>query len=190
MQKNKFPASAFILTGGKSERFGSPKWRSKIKGKTILDRLWNACKNFEHRYVIGKKKPDDMDKPFISDKLEFVAPINGLYTALEHAKTDWSLLIACDLPLVDNDLLENLWNTQDEKDDVIVPYSNNKHQVTCAFYHKRVLPVILSAVQTRNYNLVKLLGKMNSSVIRFDDDIRFWNMNTKQDLKSIINYCT
>ena len=91
---------------------------------------------------------------------------------------------------MDNDLLENLWNTQDEKDDVIVPYSNNKHQVTCAFYHKRVLPVILSAVQTRNYNLVKLLGKLNSSVIRFDDDIRFWNMNTKQDLKKIINYCT
>ena len=86
--------------------------------------------------------------------------------------------------------MKGSWNTQDEEDDVIVPHSNNKHQVTCAFYHKRVLPVILSAVQTRNYNLVKLLGKLNSSVIRFDDDIRFWNMNTKQDLKSIINYCS
>ena len=131
-----------------------------------------------------------MDKPFICDKLEFEAPINGLYTALEHTKTDWSLLLACDLPLVDADLFENLWNAQDEKDDAIVPYSNNKYQVTCAFYHKRVLPVILSAVQTRNYNLFKLLGKMNSSVIRLDNDIRFWNMNKKQDLKRIINYCT
>ena len=68
MQKNKFPASAFILTGGKSERFGSPKWRSKIKGKTVLDRVWDACRNFEHRYVIGKEKPADIDKPFICDK--------------------------------------------------------------------------------------------------------------------------
>jgi len=92
--------------------------------------------------------------------------------------------------LVNTDLFENLWNAQDEKDGAIVPYSNNKHQVICAFYHKRILPVILSAVQTRNYNLVKLLGKMNLSVIRFDDYIRFWNMNIKQDLKKIINYCT
>ena len=190
MKKNKFPASAFILTGGKSERFGSPKWRSKIKGKTVLDRVWDACKNFEHRNVIGKEKPADIDKPFICDKLEFEAPINGLYTALEYAKTDWSLLLACDLPLVNTDLFENLWNAQDEKDAAIVPYSNNKHQVICAFYHKRILPVILSAVQTRNYNLVKLLGEMNSSVIRFDDDIRFCNMITKQDLKKIINYCS
>ena len=189
MQKNKFPASAFILTGGKSERFGSPKWRSKIKGKTVLDRVWDACKNFEHRNVVGKEKPANIDKPFICDKLEFEAPINGLYTALEHTKTDWLLLLACDLPLVDADLFEILWNAKDEKVDVIVPYSNNKHQVTCAFYHQRVLPLILSEIQAGNYNLVKLLGKMNSSVIRFDDDIHFWNMNTKQDLKNIINYC-
>ena len=190
MKKNKFPASAFILTGGKSERFGSPKWRAKINGEFVLDRIWKSCKNFEHRYVIGKKKPPDMDKPFMCDKLEFEAPINGLYTALEHAKTDWLLLLACDLPLVNTDLFENLWNAQDEKDDAIVPYSNNKYQVTCAFYHKRVLPLILSEIQAGNYNLVKLLGKMNSSVIRFNDDIHFWNMNTMQDLKSIINYCT
>ena len=188
--KNKFPASAFILTGGKSERFGSPKWRAMINGEFVLERIWKSCKNFEHRYVIGKKKPADMDKPFISDKLELEAPINGLYTALEHSKTDWSLLLACDLPLVDTDLFEKLWNAQDEKDDAIVPCSNNKYQVTCAFYHQRVLPLILSEIQAGNYNLVKLLGKMNSSVIRFDDDIHFWNMNTMQDLKSIINYCT
>ena len=66
MQKNKFPASAFILIGGKSERFGSPKWRAKINGELVIDRLWKSSKNFEHRYVIGKKKPPDMDKPFIS----------------------------------------------------------------------------------------------------------------------------
>ena len=82
MKKN-FPASAFILTGGNSKRFGSPKWRATINGEFVLERIWKSCKNFEHRYVIGKKKPADMDKPFISDKLEFVAPINGLYTALE-----------------------------------------------------------------------------------------------------------
>jgi molybdopterin-guanine dinucleotide biosynthesis protein A len=190
MIKKTISASAFILIGGQSERFGSPKWRAVIKGMTVLDRMWESCKNFEYRYVIGKDQPTDLDKPFIGDELVFQAPINGLYTALKHAKTDWVLLLSCDLPLADTDLFQDLWNAHDDRVDVIVPYSNNKHQMTCAFYHKQVLPLISSAIQTSDYSLFKLLKKINPVVIRFDDDIRFWNMNTEQDLQEIINYCT
>ena len=39
MKNNKFPASAFILTGGKSKRFGSPKWRAVINGEFNLERI-------------------------------------------------------------------------------------------------------------------------------------------------------
>ena len=50
------PISAFILIGGKSERFGSEKWRANINGKSVLDRIWDGCMYFEERIVIGKKK--------------------------------------------------------------------------------------------------------------------------------------
>jgi len=190
MLKNKYPASTFILIGGKSERFGSPKWRTLIREESVLDRIWKACENFENRYVIGKTKPTDLDKPFICDKLKFEAPINGLYTALKYSKTDWLLLLACDLPLVDVNIFEYLWNFKTNDIDCIVPYSNHQYQVTCAFYHRRVLPIILSEIKANNYSLVKLLEKMNSAVIKFNDDIRFWNMNTTQDLKKINNFCT
>ncbi|MBT6782697.1 MAG: NTP transferase domain-containing protein, partial [Candidatus Marinimicrobia bacterium] len=49
-------ATAFILIGGKSERFGSPKWKATISGQSVLDRIWNSCDSFEKRYVIGKEK--------------------------------------------------------------------------------------------------------------------------------------
>ena len=48
MKKNKFPASAFILMGGNSKRFGSPKWRATINGEFVLERIWKSCKNFEN----------------------------------------------------------------------------------------------------------------------------------------------
>ncbi|MDP6339291.1 MAG: molybdenum cofactor guanylyltransferase [Candidatus Marinimicrobia bacterium] len=189
MNKNTISATAFILIGGKSKRFGLPKWEAKIHNQTVLDKIWNACDNFENRFIVGKDKPQEMDKPFISDTLKIQAPINGLYTALEHSKTDWVLLLSCDLPLADTDLFQDLWNAHDDRVDVIVPFSNNKHQMTCAFYHKQVLPLISSAIQTSDYSLFKLLKKINPAVVRFDDDIRFWNMNTEQDLQSIITYC-
>jgi len=78
---SKIPATAFILIGGKSKRFGSLKWQTTLNGKTILERIWDACDGIGNRYVIGKKKPDSISYPFIKDELEINAPINGLYTA-------------------------------------------------------------------------------------------------------------
>ena len=86
-------ASAFILIGGKSKRFGSPKWKAHFNGKPILDNIWNACDSFQNRFVIGKEKPNGIMKPFVQDELEINAPINGLYTALRHSTSDWILLL-------------------------------------------------------------------------------------------------
>ena len=44
-------ATSFILIGGKSERFGSPKWKATISGQSVLDQIWNSCDSFEKRYV-------------------------------------------------------------------------------------------------------------------------------------------
>ena len=106
------PAKAFILIGGKSKRFGSPKWKVVIDGKTVLDRIWGSCTEFENRFVVGKEKHADLNKPFIQDELKLNAPINGLYTALKNTKTDWNLLLSCDLPLVEPDIFLKLWNVQ------------------------------------------------------------------------------
>ena len=101
------PASAFILIGGHSRRFGTPKWQAIIDGKTVLDHIWNACGKFQEIYTIGKQHRDN-NKPFLRDELEIEAPINGLYTALIHTNSDWILLLSCDLPLIDQDTVSHL----------------------------------------------------------------------------------
>ena len=47
-------ASAFILIGGNSKRFGTTKWQAMINGKTVLERMWKSCDKFQERYLIGK----------------------------------------------------------------------------------------------------------------------------------------
>ena len=190
MTKKIIQATAFILIGGKSERFGRPKWRVVIDDKIILDRIWKSCEHFRYRYVIGKSQPNRLDKPFLSDKLKFQAPINGLYTALNYANTDWVMLLSCDLPLIDAEIFIKLWETKDKTMDAIIPFANNRHQVTCAFYHKRVIPNVLTAIQANDYSLYKLLDNLNSTDVIFNDDIRFWNMNTEQDFQDIVNSIT
>ena len=93
-------ASAYILIGGQSQRFGSQKWKVQIDGKPVLDHLWEKCSNFDSRWVVGKNQHIDLDKPFITDKLNMRAPFNGLFTALQHTRSEWNLILSCDLPLI------------------------------------------------------------------------------------------
>ena len=104
------PATAFILIGGVSQRFCTPKCQEIIDGETVLDRIWNSCDKFQERYIIGKNQHRDKKKPFLMDELDIEAPINGLYTALVHTTSDWILLLSCDLPLMDQDTIAVLWS--------------------------------------------------------------------------------
>ena len=176
-------ASAFILIGGKSKRFDSPKWEEKIQGQPILDRIWNACDMFENRVIVGKEKSNSISYPFISDELDFNAPINGLYTSLKNSTTDWVLLLSCDLPLITPNIFEQLLESKTKNIDAIIPKANVKTQVTCGFYHNRILPTLEIEIQKGNNSLFRLLEKLNTSYINFGDDSRFFNMNTKKDMR-------
>ena len=181
----KIPATAYILIGGESKRFGSLKWQTTINGQTILDRIWDACDGIGNRCVIGKKKPDSISYPFIKDQLEINAPINGLYTALKYSKTEWILLLSCDLPLIDSKLLENLWESKNENCNAVIPIANDKMQVTCGFYHNRVLSTLEPEIEKKNYSIFKLLKKLNSYYINFGNNESFLNMNTKKDMRAV-----
>ena len=184
----KIPISAFILIGGKSERFGSEKWRANINGKSVLDRIWDACMNFEERVVIGKEKPKNFKKPFICDQLEIQAPINGLYTAIQHTEHDWIQLVSCDLPLIEADVFQMLWNSNTQESDTVIPFSNNRYQVTCALYHKRTLNYLESAINENDFSLLSLIKNLKITKVNFNSDKPFWNMNTKKNLGEISNY--
>ena len=181
----KIPATAYILIGGESKRFGSLKWQTTINGQTILDRIWDACDGIGNRYVIGKKKLDSISYPFIKDELEINAPINGLYTALKYSKTDWILLLSCDLPLIDSRVFNKLWDSKSENCDIVIPVSNDKIQVTCGFYQKRIFTKLESEIQKGNYSLFKLVEKLNPYYINFGNNQSFLNMNTKKDMRTV-----
>ena len=177
------PATACILIGGDSSRFGSPKWRAMIGGITILDRLWIECEIFENRYVIGKEYPQDLEKHFVSDKLEIKAPIIGLHTSLDNAETDWILLLSCDLPLITKDILLDLWNQTDSEKNIIVPKVNERLEPTCALYHKRILDLCITRIEKNELGLQDLIRNIKSHSVNLTErSDQFMNMNTKSDM--------
>jgi len=182
-------ASAFLLIGGKSKRFGSPKWKVILNNESVLNRIWSQLESFKYRAVIGKKEPSKVHKSFLTDTLNLDAPINGIYTALSSTRTDWSFIISCDLPLLNSTVLDKLVSfTDTEQLSAIIPFAQNQLQVTCGFYHKQCLPILKSQIKSENYSLHSLINQLTFKKVIFQDSTPFWNMNTEKDYRDIEQY--
>ena len=179
-------AAAYILIGGQSLRFGSPKWKVKIGDETVLNRILKSCKEFESRQVVGKEKPSQLPVPFIKDKWKIQAPIIGLQTALQKSKHDWNLILSCDLPLITARIIDQLWKNNNKDTDVIIPVVNDMLQTTCAFYHRNIIDLCTAGIQNNMLSLNDLVRASTYIEVDFSDQTdAFLNMNTKEDLVSI-----
>lgn len=106
-----------VLAGGKSKRMGHDKsvinWHGKEQRYYAADLLQKFC---DKVYIsCRKEQADDIDKNYatITDKFEDAGPNVGILSALsEHDDVAW-LVIACDLPLIDEATLQHLIDNRD-----------------------------------------------------------------------------
>lgn len=80
----------YILSGGRSRRFGSDKGRMPIDGVPNLLRLHQALAPCFHSVWVVSRSPDDyadLELPIISDQIPDQGPLQGLHTALNHQRS-------------------------------------------------------------------------------------------------------
>ena len=168
-RSTKISTSAFILIGGQSKRFGYPKWKSKIGEKTLLDHIYNMCSLFDDTFIIGKKKPTGFNKPFIKDKFDFQAPINGIFSALSKTHSDWNFVISIDLPLMTPKLIKKIWQSGNKSKNAIVPKIGDYLQPVCAFYHRKILPQISNQIEKNELSLHALIDCIKTDYVKMDN---------------------
>ena len=182
----KIPTYAFILIGGQSKRFGYPKWKTKIGKSTLLDHIYNVCSSFNHTFIVGKEKPDGLDKPFLKDKFDFQAPINGIFSSLEKSNSDWNFIISIDLPLMTQTIIKEIWESGNKSHDVIMPKIKDYLQPVCAFYHKRILSQISNQIEINELSLHSLINNIKTDYLDMDNYSKeFNNMNTQEEYNEI-----
>ena len=185
----KINANAYVLIGGSSKRFGSPKWEAKLNGVRLIDHTWEICKIFESCTIVGKSKNNEIKYPFLEDKVDNVqSPINGIYTALSHSNNEWNFIISCDLPLMTSNSINKIWDNGNIESDAIVPIIKKQKHPLCAFYNRRINKIIKSQMDKGDLKVIHALELFNTSYLPIKSDgKKFFNMNTIKDLNEI-NY--
>jgi molybdopterin-guanine dinucleotide biosynthesis protein A len=119
VQENEYTAhpvqadvSAFVLTGGKSERMGNDKALLRLpSGNTLLEHALAVASAVAGEVgIVGPRQRYGTYAwagEIVEDVFAERGPLGGIHAALSASQTDWNVLLAVDLPLVSADLL--LW---------------------------------------------------------------------------------
>jgi molybdopterin-guanine dinucleotide biosynthesis protein A len=104
--------TAAILAGGRATRFGGQdKCRLIVEGRSIIFRQVEILQRVANDVIIVGPDPTrfaDLGLPTYPDRLAGAGAIGGVYTALDVAAGELVLVVACDLPFLNADLLGRL----------------------------------------------------------------------------------
>lgn len=182
-RRNKELYSAILLAGGQSKRMGTNKAEIKIDGKTFTEIQYEKLKNIGIQDIIIS----GYGKNMIPDCIPNCGPIGGLYTCLQLAEHENCLVIPVDVPLVTEEILQDLleFHQRHSKPITIVEH-HEKLEFLIGVYNRSVVTFMKEQIDHGWYAIKKILSKEGFEVLKYTGDEKaLMNCNTIEELKKI-----
>lgn len=181
-----------ILAGGRSRRMGTDKSFVLLDGQPMLQHVIDRARQLRWPIILianDVERYQTFGLPVYPDVITNAGSLGGLYTALTHSTSTYTLCLACDMPLVNPALLQYL-ATLTGQVDTVVPRINGVAQSLHAIYHHHCLPVMHAHIQQGNLRISDVIDALR---VRFVDEAElrridpssasFINLNTPIDLE-------
>lgn len=137
-----FDVEGFILVGGQSRRMGTDKAHLAFGKQTAVERIYAALRPLTTmvRLVGARLQADAIGLDSVPDTHERWGAMGGIQAALGACHAEWAVIVACDLPLVSDELFLRLWQLAQRSpgtSDAIVPIQpDERPQPLCAIYRR------------------------------------------------------
>ncbi len=181
--------TGIILAGGKSSRMGTDKGFLDLNAKPFVSYSISSLEPLVSQILIISNNPDyDVFKlKRVEDHIKDAGPLAGIYTGLKESKTDYNLVLSCDIPLIKTEVLEQLITAQDANADIIQIVSNGKRMPLIALYHKRCESIFFQLLQNDERRLHVALDQFKVKNVELNSDRELFttNINTPEELKTI-----
>ena len=180
-----------ILTGGKSTRMGEDKALVELDGKPMG--IWVAealeAAGLEVATFGGHRRVGEYET--IADPPGMHGPLAGLMTALDYSEHRPVFIAAVDQPLLQPHTVQALLSSWTH--DAVIPWDNDRPQVTCAVYRATCLPTIRKITSVNPEASVRdLLEYVNVHYVQpaewaeWGEDGRSWrSIDTPEDLAAV-----
>ncbi|NJN54188.1 MAG: molybdenum cofactor guanylyltransferase [Anaerolineae bacterium] len=181
-----------IQAGGKSSRMGEDKSFVLLNGRPLIEIVRETMTGLGDELILITNRPKayaHLGLPMVADLYPDHGPLGGIFTAVTHAQHPHTLVVACDMPWLNRDLLAYMLTLR-ETADVIVPRWEKYPEPLHAIYSKACLAPIEEKLQAQQLKITSFYGRVTvrfverAEIEQFDADGRsFANINTPQELK-------
>ena len=188
-----------ILCGGQSTRMGTDKGLLKHHAntwaQTAVDKI--TALQLPVAISVNAQQYDDYATIFSpqqlitdNDSLQLKGPLGGVLSVhLQHPVEDL-LLLACDMPLMETELLKELLNNYQPPADAIVFKKDGEPEPLCGIYSAKGLAHILHLYQTNQlprHSMKFMLEHINTHYLTLTDEYKkcFRNFNAHAELNGL-----
>lgn len=186
-----------VLSGGKSTRMGIDKGLIKYHGIPQREYLYELLKLVCHAPYMSVREdqvPEFNDGyDLIIDRNEYKGPYNGLLSAHHHDPEASWLVLACDLPLMDQAALKQLLGERDPKRvaTAFTTRDSGLPEPLCAIWEAKGLKKSMEYLNSGNGSSPRkfLINEDTMLVYPHNEDVLL-NANFKEDYEKVLSKLT
>lgn len=179
-----------VQAGGESSRMGQDKALAPFLGVPLIQRVLTRVSHLADQVVVTTNNPaayEFLEVPLVRDLLPGRGALGGLYTALDAASNPIVMVVACDMPFVNPDLLIAAHALLEKtRADAVIPQTRGGSEPFHAVYRRDTcLTALQAAIQADKWRVNSWFGAvkiryMSETEIRALDPngLAFWNVNT------------
>ena len=189
--------SAIVLAGGQSSRMGQDKALIALEGVPLLRQVCEVALNCASCVYVVTPWPERYqdilpgacsvirETPF-PNQTQLHGPLVGFAQGLAEIETDWVLLLACDLPNLQVEVLQS-WATKLEtvpKNAIALLSKQPKGwEPLCGFYRRSCLPLLTQFINAGGRSFQRWLSQHPVQELQVSDSQIFFNCNTPSELE-------
>lgn len=184
--------TSIVLAGGRSSRLGVDKALAVVGGKSLIQRVVGQIMVVSNQIIIVGSPcqfdlPSDWEIEYKEDLYPGRGSLGGIYTGLLASNSFYSLVVACDMPFLNIELLRHMIKLS-HSFDAVVPRVE-KVQPLHAVYSKSCLNDMKARLEDNQLGVTRFLTTMNVRYVEraecqgFDPQLlSFFNINSRADL--------
>jgi len=188
--------AVLILAGGQSSRMGQDKALLLIDGQPFIKRVCEVASALTPQvYILTSWR--DRYQEILGEKYQFLpensdgsGPLVALAEGLEQICAEWTLLLACDLPLLQIDVLQHWISLLEQVPDsilAVVPHRDAIWEPLCGFYRQQALGELQDFIDKGGRSFQTWLSEISAMPLSVGEReaTMLWNCNTPDEFEEL-----
>ncbi|EAY25847.1 NTP transferase domain-containing protein [Microscilla marina] len=184
-----------VLAGGQSRRMGTDKGALDYHGMPQRQYLYELLQNFcEKTYISCRVEQagtweEDVEYNYLYDRYEDLGPVTGIITALKFKPYTTWLVVACDLPYLNEETIDALIRQRNPAK-IATAYVNPKNDLPeplLTIWEPQSKPIIEKFIEEDNTSPLNILKESEVHLIQIAQPLVLTNANHPEEYKKALD---